>query len=150
MLALSAEDRLLIVTQLYTTRDTRPQGQRPLASDILLGFWIDIAQQDLTTLRGIVFQTVEEQQTKDARDDVYRNLGWSRSTRRTLHHSSGGLEKEEFERVCKDCKLGRCVRTIVTDYPAMRALGARIRRFEFIPQSGPDNLFHLKATLEYQ
>ena len=139
------------MTQLYTDRDERPLRIKPLASDILLSFWKHIVGwQHVRTLSGIIFQTVEERTVRDAKRQVYHNLGAHRSDTVELHHSTDG---PLFNIVHRDTKLGRCARTIAKEYIEMKEGLARVSGFRFIPQGNSRDHrrddFHLEVILEY-
>ncbi|KAG6356391.1 hypothetical protein INS49_015779 [Diaporthe citri] len=138
-----------IVTQLYLDRDTRGEVRRPLASDVLLSFWKHFAQKPVRSLREIIFQTVKEPSTKRVRDHAYRVLqkGSLRTVR--LRSQSGGIEGEEFDRAHGEAKLGKCVRTIATEYIEMKEGHARIVQFKFVPHGPRGADFHFVVALDY-
>lgn len=131
-------------------RDDRDADHRPLASDVLLSFWKYVAQQPVRSLRGIMFQTVEEPGTQHVKRRVYTNLDKRSSRAVSLSCRSQGAKKAEFDRVHDYTKLGRCVRTIATEYVEMKDARAAITEFEFVPQDPRGNLFHLVVTLGYR
>lgn len=136
-----------IVTQLYTTRDDRGEAGRPLASDILLGFWKYTANQHLGNLRVIVSQNVEEPFTQRVREEVYGKMGQLILTGLSLRRTSHGAEKDAFKDVKENSKLAKCARTIVEENPEMRQFNDRIFSFEFIPLGSRGRHFHWMVTL---
>lgn len=106
-----------------------------------------MAQRPVRSLREIVFQTVEEPSTLEIRREVYIALGKEATTTVRLRPDTHG---ELFNRVLKDAKLGKCVRTIATEYIEMKEGHARVAQFEFKPQDAHGYYFHLVVTLQYQ
>lgn len=140
---------LRIVTQLCLDQDPRGPDRRPLASDVLLSFWKYVAGRPVISLRGIIFQTVEETGTVHITAQVYRNLGQARTVNLGLRRHSEETEKAEFDRVHKGTKLGRIVRTMATEYIEMKEVNARVENFDFVPHSSRGRKFHLVVTFAF-
>lgn len=136
-----------IVTQLQLDNDRR--SDRPLASDLILSFWKYTLEQPVRSLRGIIYQIVEEQTTKAVKEQVYRSLHQMRSTPVSLSRHGDEAERDEFDRVRKETKLGRCANTIATEYIEMKEVRARVTQFDFMPQDRRGELFHLMVEIEH-
>ncbi|KAJ0115039.1 hypothetical protein J7T55_001447 [Diaporthe amygdali] len=67
------ENGQLIISEIFTTRDPRPEQQRPRAADILLGFWCHELEIPVEDLKGLFFDNVEE--TTMGENQEMRNSG---------------------------------------------------------------------------
>lgn len=108
-----------------------------------------MAGQPVSSLRGVLFQTVDEPGTRSVRREVYRNLRKDYGTQISLRTNGHGVERHEFARVRDEARLGRCVRTIATEFIEMKGAHAQISKISFIPQGARGHHFHLKVNLEY-
>lgn len=103
----------------------------------------------MRALREIIFQTVEEPETQQVKRRVYAVLGKHRWETVYLGSDSEGAERGEFDRVHDGSKLGRCGRTIASEYIEMKEGHARVAWFTFVPHGSRGEYFHLVVTLEY-
>lgn len=127
-----------VVSEVYTDRDPRPSGERPLAADIFLSFWHFFMRQPIEYLRTLFLYTVQERTMNENREFIYGlmrkdNLGVKLSIRR------GGNQEGETHafNLTNSTKFGICARTIERENEVMRYYGIKVSEFEFHPR---DNL----------
>ncbi|KAG8160781.1 hypothetical protein KVR01_009045 [Diaporthe batatas] len=53
----------------------------------------------------------------------------------------------EFDYVYDNCKLARCVKSMVTEYIEMKDVGAGVRSIDFVPQDRRGRNFHLVVMI---
>lgn len=136
-----------MIDQINTERDSRDWRLRPLASDVLLSFWKYEAKLSIESLRGVVFQTVENPNTQRVRGEVYRNLNMDLSEPLLLDRDTNNEAKErEFCRVRDESKLGRCMETLATEYIETKQCRFEVASIGFAPWAHGDG-FHLVVML---
>lgn len=79
---------------------------------------------------------------------MYRNLNIDLSENVILDRDTNEADEErEFRRTRDDSKLGRCVRTLATEYIETKEHRFDVGSFEFIPKGHHGAGFHLAAKL---
>lgn len=130
------ETRNRVVTHIYTVRDPRPQGERPLAADILLSFWHYELGIPIEDLRTIFLEKVIEDSMRDVRPHVY-GLRRKALSERLIIRRGGNRhgENDAFNLTYHATKFGRCARTMETQNLMMTELGIKVSHFEFGPRN---------------
>lgn len=136
------ENSYRVVSHLYTVRDPRRKGERPLASDILLSFWNPFLQIPIEHLRTIFLDTVREDSMKEVRPDVYGLRRKSLRERLSIERRGDRVgEKDAFNLTYAATKFGRCVRTMEKENIAMIAAKMKVSRFTYAPHNAPSSEF---------
>lgn len=130
-----------VVSHVYTNRDPRHVGARPLAAEILLGFWGVFLGRGIEMLERIYCETVEDETVDDIRDVAYDWMYAGALTNDLEIRCEGGSREEAltFDRIYNHTKLGRCARTMVTQNWDMVRFGIFVSQFAFRPHPEGDD-----------
>lgn len=139
-----------VVNEIYTGRDPRPKGERPLAADIFLSFWRFIADEPIESLRMLFLDTVQEVTMLEAIPHVYGLMHKEHLGEKLIVRRGGNLDGEThaFNLSYHGTKFGKCGRTMENENEVMRAFGIKISQFEFDPRNFLGTSFNVKVYFD--
>lgn len=138
-----------IVHEIYTVRDPRPVGERPLAADILLSFWYFCLGQPIESLRMLFLDTVQEDTMIKAIPVIYALMHKINLGQKLIVRRGGDLDGETHAfNLGFNTKFGKCGRTMENENEVMRAFGNHVSCFEFDPRDLVGSSFNVIIYFE--
>lgn len=139
-----------VVNEIYTNRDPRRKGRRPLAADIFLSFWRFSLEKPIESLRMLFLDTVQEVTMVDAIPYVYGLMHKEDLGQKLIVRRGGNLDGEThaFNLTYSGTKFGKCGRTMENENEVMRAFGIKVSQFEFDPRNSLGTSFNVKVYFD--
>lgn len=143
-------DRVLlysVIERIFTTNDSRPDDQKPHADEIILSFWGLYLGRDITSLRSLFFEEVEERLLQDAKPHMYAAMSYDSRRMLPIRAGRSEIEDAQFNYLQTSTKFGRLAHRIIERVKAMKRAQLKAVEFMFIPFSRDEEEFHFKIFL---